>query len=531
MASLSTQFGTFAVAALVVYFLLRAFGRAKNGELLRSARQHALWCAIIGYFATASSNWFGEAVDVPISDQSNLDVAMGIASAATPGLWVAFIYVASQYTWPRRLKPLRTATLAPRSLTSPIPKKLVAATLVVLILACVTVYSVRDVAAIAPVPETEISADDYSYSNPSQDGLRAAGEILPYLYVSFGILALAAIVASFVILRRRPLPGISEHNNRLLRTTWLNRLYRTVAVSLAVQAGEALHYKARWFHNESTRYIDGSGAGIEYMDSMYKIGNDLDWTANYAVLGISVLMLFWRPPTNFENLPRAKRTGFSRLRDQLFSLQYATALLMFVAIFIAWPNLPVSDDYKLPTGERETWMLVLFTSAAVFYLALNALYLGYANVVSRQISAAPKHSARLPMSPYICAGLLIVACLYFLLFPPLDYLWGFVAPSKVVVIALVVLLVLAHLGFAWFARRSIIPWNVTAAEEIWYRRVLELRSLRAVTSTVAAMLVVGYEFPVRLDLLAIMIFCIPAVIFLERPMDSEARSLQRSTSA
>ncbi|UYQ77667.1 hypothetical protein OF385_00315 [Glutamicibacter sp. JL.03c] len=531
MESLSSQFGTFAVAAMIVYFLLRLYGPTNDSNLLNSARRHAFWCAIIGYFASSSSNWFSDAINVPIDEQSTLDTAVGIAVAATPGVWIAFIYIASQYTWPRKLKPLRTATLTPRSLTSPIPKMLVAALLIVLVLACVSLYSVRDVTAIAPVPELEISTDDYYSNSPSQDGLRAAGEVLPFLYASLGFLMLAAVIASTVILRRKPLPGISQHNNQLLRTTWLNRLYRTVTVSITVQAGEALHYKAQWFHNESSRYIDGTGAGIDFMESMSRIGGTLDATANYAVLGISAVMLLWRPPTDFENVTVRKKIQSSRLREQLLSLQFATATLTFIVLFVVWQLLPEIDEYAMPAAERVTWMLVILTGAALFYLALNALYLGYVNVVSRQISAANKHSANLPLWPYICAGLLVATSTYFLIFPPLDYLWGFVAPKKVTVIALVVVLIIAHLGFIWFTRRANMAWDVSADEEIWYRRVLELRSLRTITAAIVAMVVIGYEYPVRLEFLAVMVFLWPAVVFLERPVGGVAKSLKKSITS
>ncbi|MGH3652773.1 hypothetical protein [Glutamicibacter sp.] len=531
MTSLAAQFGNFAIAAFIIYFVLRAFGPSKERGLLESARQHALWCAVIGYFASSSTTWFSDAATLPFDEQSSLDTAKRIMVASTPALWVAFIYIASQYTWPRRLKPQRTATLAPRSLTSPLPKKLLAAMLAVLAVACFTVYTVHDVAPIAAQPAVDYESPDFSYSNPAQDGLRAAGEVLPYLYASFAFLVLATGIATMIILRRKPLPGISEHDNRLLRTTWLNRLYRTVSVLLATQAGEAVHYKARWFHHESSRYLDGSGAGIEYHDQMSAIGNTLDWSANYAMLGISALMLFWRPPGNFENERRTTATAFSRLREQLLSLQYVTAIATMVALYAAWFLLPVPDQNAWPTGERETWILVVLTVAALLYLALNALYLNYVNLISRKAAALPKYSAPLPIWAYICAGTLAAACAYFLINPPLDYLWGFVAPRRSIVVGLIALLALAHAGFVWCSRRATIPWSVSAAEEIWYRRVLELRSLRAVASAILAMLVVGYEFPMRLDLAALLVFAVPAVIFLERPRSSTAHSSQAPVTA
>lgn len=522
MESLQSQFGSFAIAAFIVYFVLRALGPQKNRVLIERARQHALWCAIIGYFASSSTAWFGDAMEIPYSDPGKLDPVASVAVAATPALWVCFIYIAGQYTWPRSLKPQRTATLAPRSLTSPIPKTLLAILSAVFVTACLAAYSVRDVAAISPLPAVEYSTEDSSWSNPEQSGLRPATDGLPYLYLDLSLLIVATAVVTFVILRRKPLPGISEHDNRLLRTTWLNRLYRTVIFLLATHGAEAIHYKARWFHIVSTDELDGLGAGIDYMDKMSGIGGNLDTVANLAVVGISALMLFWAPPSNFENLHKPAFIPFTRMRDQLLSLQFTSAVLTILAICIAWPYLPNEDELTIPTGERETWILVIFAGAALFYLALNVSYLSYVNRVSRRVATAPKHSAPLPKWSYICAGILVAACTYYLLFPPLNYLWGFTAPYKTVVLGLVLLLFLAHLGFVWFVRGTIIPWETSPSEDIWYRRVLEIRSMRTVTSAVVAMLVVGYEFPARLDLLALLIFVMPAIIFLKHPHNGSA---------
>src|SRR5690606_11448588 len=165
------------------------------------------------------------------------------------------------------------------------------------------------------------------------------------------------------------------------------------------------------------------------------------------------------------------------------------------------------------------------------YLAVNALYLGYMNWASRQAAAAEKHSAPLPWWPYACAGLLFATSTYCLRDPPLDYLWGFASPSEVIVAGLLLLLLAAHGGFTWLARRVIIPWSVSPAEEIWYRRVLELRSMRVITSAVVAMLLIGYGFPSGLGLFALLIFVVPAVIFLERPGSAFVPSHQRSSTS
>lgn len=99
------------------------------------------------------------------------------------------------------------------------------------------------------------------------------------------------------------------------------------------------------------------------------------------------------------------------------------------------------------------------------------------------------------------------------------------------VAGLILLLLATHLGFVWFSRRAIIPWAVSSAEEIWYRKVLELRSMRVNTSAVVAMLLIGYGFPAGLGLFALLIFVVPAVIFLERPGSAFVREHQPAATS
>ena len=99
------------------------------------------------------------------------------------------------------------------------------------------------------------------------------------------------------------------------------------------------------------------------------------------------------------------------------------------------------------------------------------------------------------------------------------------------VIGLLLLLAAAHMGFIWSCRRATIPWAVSPAEEIWYRRVLELRSMRVATSAVLAMLLIGYGFPAGLGLFALVVFVVPAVIFLERPGTAMVRAQQPTAAS
>ena len=129
---------------------------------------------------------------------------------------------------------------------------------------------------------------------------------------------------------------------------------------------------------------------------------------NYGALAVALTLFFWGPRTTFSaHSTTRERTAFSRLRDQLFALQYTTATLALLAVAIGWSFLPVDEEFRMPTNERTTWILVLFAGAALLYIVLNTLYLGYASKVARQASAAPKHHAPLPLWSYNAAGLLV----------------------------------------------------------------------------------------------------------------------------
>ncbi len=519
--SLSGQFGSFAIAALIIYVVLRNLAAKEGGNRLALARRHAFWCALIGFFASTSSSWFDELAALPYYDESPLSVPEAVGAAATPAIWVAFIYIAGQFTWPHKLKPQRTASLQPRTLSGLVPKSLVAVMLAVFSAGVLAMFSVRDVLAVAPTPEViEYDEDSYNVMAYAQDGLRSAAEVLPYLGLGLLLLLIAALAATIVILRRKPLAGLSEHDNRLLRITWLNRLYRTVTVLLVTTAGEALHLKARWLYSEAEKFLDGEGGGLENWEQLRDIAGSWDQSANYTVLAISTAMFFWGPPTNFESVKTVLASGFARLREQLLSVQFLTATVSLLILAVGWPMLPSTDDQDMPTSERAAATLVLLTCAALFFLIANSAYLAYMALKTRALKQIPKPAARLPLWTYAVAGLLAVASLYVLIFPPLDLLWGFVAPSPWIGIGLVAALLAAHVGFVFASRAVALPWQVNKEVEIWYRQVLEFRSLRAVTSAIIAMPLLGYQLFQDFGLLTLLVFCAPAVLVFPRPKGS-----------
>lgn len=498
-----------AFVGAVVYLWLRSVAHRREAPAIVRAQSHSFWCALIAFFA--STSW-----DLPQTwriPMNGTDSSSVFAAALSPGIWILLVYLIGLFTWPKELQPVRTASLEARTLATPFPKSLGIFVALLLLAGVGLLWPASRVEGSVGIPESETTMFDsdgsYSYTSAGPtDGLLPGNQMLPVFIVALAGIVVAAGVIAAVILNRRPLAGITAEDNQALRTVWLNRLLRNTGIVLLA------------FCVSVANYSQGYSTGGPYE------------LLNYGALAVALTLFFWGPRTTFSaHSTTRERTAFSRLRDQLFALQYTTATLALLAVAIGWSFLPVDEEFRMPTNERTTWILVLFAGAALLYIVLNTLYLGYASKVARQASAAPKHHAPLPLWSYIAAGLLVAICAYLLLDPPLETLWGFAPPNRGLVIGLLLLLAAAHMGFIWSCRRATIPWAVSPAEEIWYRRVLELRSMRVATSAVLAMLLIGYGFPAGLGLFALLVFVVPAVIFLERPSTAMVRAQQPTAAS
>lgn len=518
MNGLSDQFGTFAVTALLVYLVLRAVGSRREGHQLALARRHAWWCAVIAFFASSSSSWFSTFYEIPNEPFNEYSLTAALGTAATPAAWILFVYVAGQFTWPRKLKPQRSASLQPRTVTGLIPRTLLALLVAAFSAAGIALWAVRDVTGLPPQRERIIEGEDYWAQVPDQPGIRAAADSTPMVLACLGLLLMVTVIVTILVIYRKPLPGISDHDNRLLRRTWLNRLYRTVIVVVVSTAGELLHYKARWFSRISDGFMTDTGYDRDSSEYFTSLVGTWDSVANYAVTGVAVLMLFWRPPGNFNGLPAVRTNPVARLRDQLYSVNFVTAAitLALLSAFYAWAA-SVEQTQSYPTPERGEKIMLLLALAALFYLASNAAVMAYVSYRSRGVAALPRHSGPLPKWCYAVAIVLVLGSVYVTLNPPLDYLWGLAPARPLVPLALVLLLVLGFTGLACFARRMVLPWDVSADMETWYRKVLELRALRAVTAAIIAMPLMGYPFPDGVGVFALVVFLLPSALFLERP--------------
>ena len=105
----------------------------------KAISSHALWTAAIAFLATGTTG-LANLWAIPDSNHPGESSAAAlIMHAAAPGLWLGIIYTLGQFTWPRHLKPVRSASLEVRSVKTVIPKFLAGLLLVCTVLSTVAI--------------------------------------------------------------------------------------------------------------------------------------------------------------------------------------------------------------------------------------------------------------------------------------------------------------------------------------------------------------------------------------------------------
>ncbi|WP_279403464.1 hypothetical protein, partial [Arthrobacter sp. JCM 19049] len=162
-----------------------------------------------------------------------------------------------------------------------------------------------------------------------------------------------------------------------------------------------------------------------------------------------------------------------------------------ILLLVLWPT-HSPQPQALPDARPGMHLMVLITGAALLYLVITGSSMGY--VHGKAGRTGPRHWGPLPRWIYPVAGLLMAASVYFLLRPPLDYLWGLVTAPAAFILLLVAVLLLAHAAVRLASRRMQVAWAVDGHWERWYRQMIELRSLRTVTAALGALLFCGCGF-------------------------------------
>lgn len=238
-------------AALLYGFLRLQAWTPVSGDPARSARSHALWTAVIAFFASSTSG-LQDLVRVAAptyvddgraSPWTSIDPAgqttLGLAwVAASPGLWLGLVYILAQFTWPRPNARVRSAALEVRTLRGHLPRVLTGIFAAFSILGLGAVAWAWASPGVPPVPgrdATTIGATGEpigSEATPAIDGLRSGTESGPWLLAAMLVVVAATCIGALVIVKRRPLAGLSGPDNHTIRLIGLNRLLRTAILVL-----------------------------------------------------------------------------------------------------------------------------------------------------------------------------------------------------------------------------------------------------------------------------------------------------------
>lgn len=473
--------------AVVVYFWLRAVAGNRRTPALQRAKSHSFWCALIAFFASTSGQ--GGEFWKTTADGFDVDAAGIWIAALGPSLWMGSVYLIGLYSWPRELQSIRSASLEPRSLSTPMPSYLLGTAVAIALAACACLFMVFSQPGTAWTPSMEVATPQYTETLTAAPGTLAGPAAAGYFAAAIGSIVLCCLLVCLVILRRPPLAGLSHHDNQALRSVWLNRVLRmSTYLMAALIAG-------------MVQYIQANTVGSAAE------GNTPP-AFGIAFFALAILLVAWGPKVRFEAEGQAVYPAFGRAREFLFTVGFIATTAVVLLLGIAstgWGGTSI--------GENASQVYLALASAVIAYLAITSGFAFYTHLRAGKSRALPRRSRRLPVYAYAVAGAVNAWGLYLTAFPPIP------APRGTAVMA-VAATILAALAAAWWARKCAVPWKIGETEEIWYRQVMELRILRTASATLLAMPVWAYELgPIPLGA-SLVVFCIPAMVVLEQPKAS-----------
>lgn len=501
MDQISASALSIAIASSVIYLWLRSVAARRGSSALLRAQSHSFWCALIAFFASTSGDlsrvWSIQAPSE--SPTTRVIIALGAAG------WLTLVYVIGLFTWPGELRSVRVASLEPRTLTTPFPRKLGALVGSLAIFACCMLWPISRVAGHIPEGKsTESSAADFEDAvAPTWDstsGWISGAEVAPLFALCIFAVLLATAVISAIILKRRPLAGISATQNQELRSIWLNRLLRNCGWLL-------------------TNII---GAAITYADPVLSSG----WNkvSMFAVLALGIVLFVWAPKHAAPEANSLRSTAFARMRSHTLSVSYFANTFLIIAALIIWlAASELVDQTPEPFGEAgaravgASFALPWSAAAVVLYLVISAGFALYAHSRAKLGALSEPKSQNLPVWVYTIAALFILSGSILLYAPQTLSPGAQQLLSPWVTSAIIVGTLVAAAGYFWWIRHCAVPWDLTDEQEIWYRQILEFRALRVLCS--AYFLLPGLVSSDEPAVLAIGIglFCIPALLVVNRP--------------
>ncbi len=380
-----------ALCAALIYVVLRfmAADPASRANTTGVSR-HALWTAVIAFFASGTSGLS----NLWATAEGNLADATGFehlaVHAAAPGFWLGAVYLIGQYTWPRHLQPVRTASLEVRSAKKVVPRYLAGVLLLVTLLSSITIAAAWNDAG-APsrtgydsgawssvegpesgglddsgqpflqgfAGETDqfgnpVDADGNILSADQIDQLRADGEMIslpgidgtgpgsvvgPYLAGGLGLVLASVAGITILVIRRPPLQTLDAEENNILRRVWINRLLRTAVIVVSGFGAMSLQYLAQGMDARAAWGLsaDSRGTGEGRAESL------AGWLVNangiWMIVAV-IAMAAWAPP-RLSFLDPAVGPGtawhslaYSNARDLLFLAQGISVALVIVMVIL-----------------------------------------------------------------------------------------------------------------------------------------------------------------------------------------------------
>lgn len=423
----SIGFGLAGSAALL-YVLLRFFVATPNAHNTKEAiARHAFWTALIAFLASGTSGLANLWANPSPGSPGETAMPTMIMHAAAPGLWLGLVYILGQFTWPRHLRPVRSASLEVRSVKDVIPRFLAGFLLLCTIISTVLLIVAWNDAG-APSRAGNESNVDGSYQGPVYDGavddygnpvdefghvvdletlqeyttggeseparpyvssitgVRPGSEVGPYLLGGLGLVLLGTLGAAAVVVRRPPLDSLDAEDNAVLRSIWINRLLRTSVLVVAGFGLAAINYIAEGLRARGQWAIPLGDAG-GFDSAAQDRANVLTGTGMICWLLVLVVAVAYAPPRLQD--PGALRgngapsAAFSKARDFLLLTQFI-GLVVVLLIVLFMGITPVSGTgTRLETLGSLAGALLL---AAGVYLVLN---IGAAWVISNRLRGDP----------------------------------------------------------------------------------------------------------------------------------------------
>ncbi|GAA1496904.1 hypothetical protein [Paeniglutamicibacter kerguelensis] len=380
-----------AVSAALLYVVLRFFvANPAARDSTKAISSHALWTAAIAFLATGTAGLANLWANPDPNYPSETSAPALVMHAAAPGIWLGIIYTLGQFTWPRHLKPVRSASLEVRSIKTVIPKFLAGLLLVCTVISNVAIvfawsdpgapsrvgtesFSSYDQTYIDGVPVDEDGYPVDEYGNlldeeeaeeaadqpfvPSITGTRPGTVVGPYLLGGLALVLASVAAVTALVVRRPPLDALDDEGNSVLRTTWINRLLRTAIIIVGGFGAASVTYMAESMSARAEWAIPVSDPGAGFDLAVQDQTNALNMTTTLCMLLLVIIVLACRPPSlnhvspgTATRLTDSPSAAYSTARDFLLLAQCASIVaLAFLGMLPAW-----TTGYT----ESQTWEVV-----------------------------------------------------------------------------------------------------------------------------------------------------------------------------